>query len=60
MQTLYHAVHRKICCLQRQLLCIYSYVFPVNEGMNSALEMVSSTTVDAVATFAEADSELHT
>ena len=36
------------------------YVLPANEGMNITLETVASTTVDAVGTFAEADTELHT
>ena len=36
------------------------YVLPANEGMNITLETVASTTVDAVATIAEADTELHT
>ena len=36
------------------------YVLPANDGMNITLETVASTTVGAVATFAEADTALHT
>ena len=35
------------------------YVLPANKGMNITLETVASTTVGAVATFAEADTKLH-